>query len=93
MKAILKYNYQWSEKSDQEDFGIFNECETYDVIHRRPHHLFIGDEMVVIINKDGYTMSVSSHPDYVTLIEDNQELITKLRHDGIEHVEISKQGE
>ena len=37
-------------------------------------------------NENGESMSVSSNNRYVTLIEDNQELITKLRYDGIEHV-------
>ena len=93
MKAILNYDYEWSEKSDDEDKGKFEKGVAYNVIYRQYNDRFVGDEIVVIINRDGYVMSVSSHPDYVTLIEDNQELITKLRYDGIEHVDISKQGE
>ena len=93
MKAILKYDYTWSEESDSEFTMEFKKGEAYDVIHRQKQDFFAGEEIVVIINDEGYSMSISSHPDYVTLIDDDQELITKLRYDGIEHVEINKQGE
>lgn len=93
MKAILKYDYEWTEIDDQYEKILFNKDTEYNVVAIIKSNKYIGEECVVIVNENGESMSVSSNNRYVTLIEDNQELITKLRYDGIEHVDISKQGE
>ena len=95
MKAVLKrdYDYELNKLDDDDDVITFKAGIEYPVIHKQAHKDWVGGDVVVIINEDGCAMSVSSHPNYVTLIEDDQELITKLRYDGIEHVEINKQGE
>ena len=94
MKAILKYDYKYENQLDLGGNHIeFSNNEEYEVIARIQHTNWYDGELIVILNRRGQTMSVSSHPDYVTLIEDDQELTTKLRYDGIEHVEINKQGE
>lgn len=84
MKAILKYDYNYKNELNQFSNTIeFYKGVKYDVIHEQKHDNWFNGEMIVIMNKIGQTMSVSSHPDYVTLIEDDQELIDKLRYEGI----------
>ena len=41
MKAILNYDYEWSEKSDDEDKGKFEKGVAYNVIYR---HIVTGKQ-------------------------------------------------
>lgn len=84
MKAILKYNYEWTEKDDEDIVVEFFAGIPYKIVHIMESDLFMGEEAIVIIRDDGLSMSVSSHPDYVTIITESEaELIDKLRWEGI----------
>ena len=93
MKAILKHDYEWIYKGTEDEVVEFHKGKQYNVVARIPSRTYRCGEVIIIVNEYSESMSISPHPDYVTLIEDDQELITKLRYDGIEHVDINKQGE
>jgi len=84
MKAILKYDYEWTEKDEPEILVKFHAGVPYEIVHTMKSNLYVGNELIVIIKDTGNSMSVSSHPDYVTIIGDAEaELIDKLRWEGI----------
>jgi len=84
MKAILKYDYEWTEKDDDDILVEFHAGVPYEIVHTMVSEMHVGNEAIVIISNTGNSMSVSSHPDYVTIIGDDEgELIDKLRWEGI----------
>ena len=71
MKAILKTNFEWSEISDPDEKVKFNNDTKYEVVHEFESDWYLGGKGVVIINKYGESMSVSSDSRYVTLIDEH----------------------
>ena len=51
MKAILKYDYEWTEIDDQYEKILFNKDTEYNVVAIIKSNKYIGEECVVIVMK------------------------------------------